>query len=515
MAQYWAENSDGGYSESVDSISELIKYSRAKRFYAQGVDIDLLPFLNLGTFQIVECIIYRSDLNHIVLQSSGNQTGYRHQIVFKDCKVKDFKLIDVTLPTLRFSNCEIADIQINDSKSIIDLEFKGKNNIENIEIINCKGINKIEFSGSNDIKNLIIKDCPITYFIVEDAKLLENIKITNSNISEIKIKSSFLGDFECIENLGLNLLSINASKFNKLFFQEINLYVRVSIEKCTSGILEFSRCNFTGMNLNVTDCSIKLNFQKIQVYKNLIFRIGNSQTTEVKINRSYFSDEVSFLGQFSVKDKNLFITDTVFRDLVLFDDDTAKSLVIKETLFQKGLMLPIPKTNRMTEIDSSVWCILKNQALSRNENINAIEYRKNELTSYTNELKINGTHFQERLVLLFNKISNDHGINWFRGVLFTVITWLLFYSIFVMSKDNFYGLFHRGGTFLLTDSHFWSDAISFLWLPQGVSDLSNGLKEHHPGIFSIIMAISFVFGKIFIAYGAFQTISAFRRHGKA
>jgi hypothetical protein len=493
MAKYWAKYSTNTFSNEEDSISAIPSFLSAKTLYAQGEDIDFDNIFAVGHQNIIECIIYKSDITNVSLQASNHRTGYTHKIVFEECKIKEVRLINLSFRSLSFINC----------------------NVENIDIRHSTSLHNLELNGNNEIKSLIINECVITQFAIKDAKLIENVKITDGKIINFQISNSKLTDFECFRIKTFSNPSIYKCVFNKISFQENDLHGSLYLDNCLGGKLEFKLCEFHLDNIYIPNCSMRLDFNKVRVYPKVIFNINQSQKSKIYFNRCYFSNEVLFLGQIANNEKNLYISDTVFRDLVLFDDDNAKSLVIKETLFQKGLMLPIPEIHRITEIDSSVWCILKNQTICRNENINAIEYRKNELTSYTHELKINGTHFQERLVLFFNKISNNHGINWGLGIFFTVFFWLLFYSIFVMSKDNFYGLFHRGSIFLLTDSHYWSDAISFLWIPQGLADLANGLKENHSGLNEVIMTISFFLGKIFIAYGVFQTISAFRRHGKA
>jgi hypothetical protein len=490
MAEYWTNHLNNYLSPKVDSPSKL---SGPGNYYAQGDDIEFDSFFSLRSLSKSVCIVYKSNFSLLNLESTSFRIGYESWIVFEECKIEDIKITHLTLQSLTFKACKIGNIEIQD----------------------CKPLSIFKLIGENEIKNIKITNSAISQFEIVEGKSLDHIYLSNNVIMSISIKDSLLNKLECFENNRLDDLTIKNCKFEKFFFQENCVNDILSLGKCSGGVLEFNRCKFSVDTIDVNNCSMALNFHKTQAYVKLRFRIKKSESCKMSLNRCYFSEEVSFIGAFEYKEKNFFINDSVFKDLVLFDDDNAKCLVISASLFQKGLLLPIPKINKVSEIDSSVWCILKNQSLSRNDNIKALEFRKNELTAYTNELRIKRTHFQERLVLFFNKVSNNHGINWFLGILFTVFIWLFFYSIFVMSKDNFHGLFHSNSTFLLTDRYFWSDAVSFLWIPQGVSDLSNGLKEHHSWISEFLMTISFVLGKIFIAYGVFQTISAFRRHGKA
>ena len=65
---------------------------------------------------------------------------------------------------------------------------------------------------------------------------------------------------------------------------------------------------------------------------------------------------------------------------------------------------------------------------------------------------------------------------------------------------------------MIFDKDFWPDAFEFLWLPQGIKKLSDSTANL--SWFTIPIVAFFIIGKILIAYGVFQTVSAFRKHGK-
>jgi hypothetical protein len=339
--------------------------------------------------------------------------------------------------------------------------------------------------------------------------------IENSPIENIIINNSSIGTFRCNNNLLLIDFSIKNCEFKSISFHESTIHGKLSMSECKHGEILFKLCEIKVKEVSLTNSSIELLFQKIRSYVKPIFRFNGSQKSKISLERCYFSEEVLFQGQQSDNERNLFITYTVFKDLVLFDDDHCKCLVVKECLFQNGLLLPIVNINKPIEVSSSVWCILKNQAVSRNENISALEYRTKELISYSKELKDKKIKCQERIVLFLNRCSNYHGIDWGRGLLFTLGSWIIFYALFTLSKDDFYCLIHTNCKFALFDSNYMADALNYLWIPEGLNDLSNALIANHSLISSISMILFFVLGKILIAYGAFQTISAFRRHGKA
>jgi uncharacterized membrane protein YecN with MAPEG domain/uncharacterized protein YjbI with pentapeptide repeats len=493
MAEYWAKLSTGNLSEHFKNIGMIDTVSNiGDTFYAQGDDIDFKEFFSINLVKVANCIVYKSTLKECNLQNYGHRTGFSNHIIFEECQIVNLKITDLTLSTISFIKCVV----------------------DNIEIRDCREIDVLNIDKSTSVNKIFIGDNLIYNLHITEVKSINNITIKEGQIHNILIRDSLLGIFTCEDNRNLSDLSLSGCNFDRITFHNTHFEQQLSILDCKKGHLEFNLCEFKCKNVIVERNSVELLFYKVRSYVKTIFRFSENQESKVYFERCYFQEEVLFQGQMAQKEKNLLISDTVFKDLVLFDDDNAKCLEIKETLFQKGLLLPIPKFVKIHEIHSSVWCMLKNQAISRNDNIIALKYRKNELNSYLKELSYRNKQIQEKIVLTFNWISNNHGIDWIRGVVFTTLSWILFYSIFVMSKDGFNGFTNGKSVFLLTNAEFWSNAIDYLWIPQGLKDLSEGLKTNNVWWINITMGLSFILGKVFIAYGVFQTISAFRRHGK-
>nr|WP_314561004.1 pentapeptide repeat-containing protein [uncultured Capnocytophaga sp.] len=107
-----------------------------------------------------------------------------------------------------------------------------------------------------------------------------------------------------------------------------------------------------------------------------------------------------------------------------------------------------------------------------------------------------------RILLYFNKYSNNFGTNWVYGIIFTILSSLLTFSILINKKTLILKVDVEGvGNFLkalvdilnLTD---WND----------MTILGEKLTNWQY-IFLFI-------GRIFIAYGIYQTVQAFRKYGK-
>ena len=163
------------------------------------------------------------------------------------------------------------------------------------------------------------------------------------------------------------------------------------------------------------------------------------------------------------------------------------------------------KHKKAYKVLRETYRIIKDVFQKEGNNIEAISYYMKEMSAYESELKINKNEskFEERLALFFNKQSNEFGTSWTTGLIFTVIVTVFFYSLFLI---------------------FLSDELSFdcSW------DSAGSLIKHFLEFLNITKwdikpfgvdfkwAYIFLFvGRIFIGYGYYQTIQAFRKYGKS
>lgn len=145
---------------------------------------------------------------------------------------------------------------------------------------------------------------------------------------------------------------------------------------------------------------------------------------------------------------------------------------------------------------------LKYCAEDNKDRIQALIFKSYELDAYQHTLNWQD-NASDLLMLWLNKLSNNHGLSWIRGVMFTVITCFVFYFIFYLCQNDFFSKYF-----------FWENLMKYFWLPNGIDDLISFLKSNSNIFIGIIGVISYLLGKIFIAYGVFQTISAFRKYVK-
>jgi len=244
---------------------------------------------------------------------------------------------------------------------------------------------------------------------------------------------------------------------------------------------------------------------------------GTMFKREAVFEESTFSDDVNFtsvtflLANFSKAafSKTADFLDTVF-SRANFRQTEFNLLMLSGAIFSEYVQF---KEAFIKNADRETFRIIKHEFLKINNRIEALEYHKREMKAYWKELfgtkmkkrprkkwkisylrfskKINKKKIPEKVILLFNRISTNYGLNWLQGVSFTLLATVFFYSIFL----------------ILSNSPDWSFEAYFRFLnPAHSYEFLNGFNPYDSAF--IIDA----FGRVFIGYGYYQTIQAFRKY---
>jgi uncharacterized protein YjbI with pentapeptide repeats len=141
------------------------------------------------------------------------------------------------------------------------------------------------------------------------------------------------------------------------------------------------------------------------------------------------------------------------------------------------------------------------------DNVRASEYQSREIEAHYRTIDLFSKHFFTKINLFFNLISNNFGRNWAQGTLFSIAIGLLFFYFLVLSSDEFYfawkfrsDLLDSFLKFMNPLRHFDTEAI-----------FSDKQPQVTPNNWSYVWDF---LGRIFVTYGYYQTIQAFRRFGK-
>jgi len=205
---------------------------------------------------------------------------------------------------------------------------------------------------------------------------------------------------------------------------------------------------------------------------------------------------------------NLLDFTSVYNDGVIILEDNQDN--IEEITFKSALntgLLEIENTSAKTILDRKTARLLKDSANKSGNKIDGLHYKAKEMALYQKGLFASfkwskfGSFLNELILLTLNRFSNKHGLSWSRGLIFTLTVWVLFYGVFIMSRDGV------GDVFFLCIEAKREGFIKYLWLPSGLNDLFIDNKA-----MSWLTSAVFILGKIAIAYGIYQTITAFRKY---
>ena len=260
------------------------------------------------------------------------------------------------------------------------------------------------------------------------------------------------------------------------------------------------------------------------------------------ISRSNFNDKVNFWN-IEIKEGDIF-TSSKYAD----DFEVHKNEINPEK--------NIPSVYKQLR---ETYRVIKDNSYKQNNKIEALEFSKREMLVYERELKsVSSKSNNDKLLLLANKVSNNFGANWLRGILFTastgIITYLLMlcclpfiHNTYIIISFTFIIIIISAFSFLNKDIDSFLPILiliilSFLLaiilfkspflykenthikdyiIPDfikilNVIDLKPFEKEEN-SIFNL-SGLSYLFlfiGRIFIGYGYYQTIQAFRKFGKS
>lgn len=110
------------------------------------------------------------------------------------------------------------------------------------------------------------------------------------------------------------------------------------------------------------------------------------------------------------------------------------------------------------------------------------------------------------ITVWFNYVSNNFGQSWLRGIIFTLLTTLIFFSIFLKLSETKLYFNWNSDSVIETTKYFlqFLNVAKWDYSPFGI-DIQ---EKYHLGYLILFI------GRIFIGYGYYQTIQAFRKFGK-
>lgn len=336
----------------------------------------------------------------------------------------------------------------------IDFEIKIESKeFSTIEFDNCKFLKKVDFKQIEISKNF-----DFTYCLFDQEVIFKNIKIQGkSRFWESTFKGKV--DFN-------NVSFKDLADFFKVTFNNTIIFYKVDFFSTTV----FTETTFTE---NVLFTYTKI--ADIIIFTRTKFKKGLDLSLAIitgKIN-IHSSDLKKFPDVADLYDNNL------YREAV--EEDGIITLNNKRETFR----------------------ILKKFSKEDFNQFKYLEYSKLENEAYFKQLKsAKWKRFNNYFIFLANKYSNDHNMNWLLGIGFTGLVGFIFFYLALISTSCVEMAWEFNKEVFL---HYLGLYFNFL-SPLHSFDL---FSLEYPNTGTI--ALDF-FGRIFVGYGIYQTIQAFRKH---
>lgn len=434
----------------------------------------------------------------------------------RDINLRNTVNIDVFNKSYKFENCIIKGGRID----FFDFHFKdeSKQNFYSVEFKNC------EISS-----DLFVKDCKLHTLSFTNVKVDANhFHISSSEILYIRFNSQASKRTE-IKNLYLHQLNYEKTIIDFSF----NIIQNLNIENCsvrkffginnhilkgflnrftTSEEFIFNKSSIEQVfEVKKTELS-KTNFYQSSLpricdFKNVVFReITNfdhllSKNANLNFETCVFENIANF--DYS-KFGQLKFVGTIFKDICTFNNvEFNSNFILVNTHFEKNAFFgKLLELNSVKLFDLNTLRTIKAQLLKADNKIDYNRVNAYEQRKYFQELTFKNPDF---FILLLNRMSNDFGISWLKGIWFTLkCSFLFFVALLIVNNfvESNYPLSinptHNWAKFEQILSEFLKFIFSFGFTSPGFQ--SNGF-----------LFLIFIIAKIFIGFGIYQTIAAFRK----
>ena len=356
----------------------------------------------------------------------------------------------------------------------------------------------VYFSESEfDHFQVIFRGC-----IFRDDANFKNIKI--NEISDITLLSHSRIDFSrSTFSKGFNFIDIDIPThcwFEECIFEQVAI-LRDIISRFTISFAGATIKNRILISASKEDC-------KNQIEKLIIshlditgrFDIENSNINIFRANFTNLQDK-SILRLFHNNISNCDMDSICNRGIIMFEEDNLSNIILDSAINVGIIELENTKIDAHNITSRKTARILKDSAYKSNNIIDGLKYKALELEIHKSEKTI---LWYDKFILFLNKFSNGYDLNFIKGICFTIGTAVLFFWAI-----NYWGtanpIFELNYHFDFTGfGEVWKKYLDVLNV-LNFRDKLNGIELNAFG------ETMFLLSKIFIAYGMYQTVSAFRK----
>lgn len=460
---------------------------------------------------------------------NNSQSNFEKIIESCDIEINNSIVIDITGKSFLFRNCNFKGARIdfcqNNSKLYETLDFTDTRETNKIHTTFLK------FENCTFENDFLVRDCELRELVFSNVKITSKLFwITSSSINLISFHGN-IDNYNFIESLVISEIEDNNTYFDFRFnnvnsftisdayisdsWINKNIIKRIDIDN-TKFIKKFDffenklelksfikKCEFNDINTKKTDFGRGIEFTDSVFKSKALFESSlNLSKSELKFVNINFEKQVSFENSslFFLKFVSVF-----FEEIVSFQNLKCEYIELDKTHFDKvgyfnDLTIKSPKKCSLSTLRT-----IKNQL---NKTENKIDYLKFSVFEFNNLKSDKKTTKGDSALLWLNEYSNNFGTSWIRGICFTLIFSMFFFIILLIVNsylDSDYPLclniYYEPEKFSFTLNYFLKFVFNLGFNDKEIQ--SNGW-----------LYLIFIIAKIFISYGIYQTIQAFRKYGK-
>ncbi len=448
-----------------------------------------------------------------------NKNTFNDEFILDSSKSNNF----ITLEDCTFnSNISLEDIIVEELRLIkcradkVDSTFRLSNIEGKINISDSKFISKVDFSNNKFNKNLNIT-ADFRELFLHNSIFNDILNIRESNIEKIDLSSCYFNKKLNIKESELGEINFSNSHFNDTAKITLNSYN-------DNFNLDYSFSIFNSLFIidsdsgkekgDIINLKKEISFERSLISQDALILIRNVNSEDKEYKGTIDFNAANVLGTISLQSIKV-------EKIDLKDSTITGNINFEDVDFKEG--------NRKTYLK------VKNELLKQNNKIDSLEYKSKELNHYLKEIDVKSKFYnnlynsnkksdwilgvimlplllfkalckkqsREVILLYINKLSNSFGQSWVRGVFFTLFIWIFYFCLYKIMGCYTFDIKYLNETL--------GEALSYFWLFGGLNELKD-IKTMKFNI-SLLEIVPYILGKIFIAFGIYQTIAAFRKYG--
>lgn len=358
----------------------------------------------------------------------------------------------------------------------------------NCEALNCKQFKMSRFTADNTFR--ISEGSRINELLFETTTFSKSLIICNSTIYQIGFSNTTFKKELIIETCEVKnalKLSYGKSLFNAKILNNSHLHNLI-----ISGNLS------SESTLNIADSLFKeISFEN---FKNA----GLVKLSDIRMDKD---------GSLKIKHSNLgkaeIYNSNFSKARFEFEKSQINEIFISETDFPEYAYTGLEINYGQGKL---AFGQLQTVFQREGDSVRSYEYLAREVKNYYKQIDLFSNKFFTKLSLFLNCISNDFGRNWILGFLFSFGIGFLFFYFLILSTNEY--------SFRFPITFKWDFTKSFLKFMNPLRHFdtedifkTNNNLEHILSLSNWSYLWDFL-GRIFVAYGYYQTIQAFRKFGR-